>query len=253
MNDRVKNTREAAKRASTAYFDFDRWLKRVDRREAAFKKLCEAGCDRNTLGSLFVLLTEPSLMKLESGAEIHLRRLDKESALNPLDPAALERIVKKAKSLIEDLRRLKQTPLVRSLDARGAFPPGDLLSGSTICGLVPAAFHGLLGLPERAREISHSTPDFDRILARIYEHIYACTGQPHDALVADVLGGRWNAAQLKMRRSRKKPKPAPSDEARYEGLLRALSARDLELQKEALTPTSSVRGKPRTRRPTTNR
>ena len=234
MKGHTKSTCGTPTRASADVPYLDRWLRSDRQREAAFKELCDAGCDRIILGNLFPLLNEPGPMKLESGHEINMRRLDAETASNPLDLEGLKQIVGKANSLIKDLERLKETPLVRTLRAQGAFPPGDLLSGSAIRGLVPAAFQGLLELPERVKGVSHTSPDQNRILARIYDHIYACTGRPHDALVADVLGAPWNAALLKARRSRKNLRSndqGSSDPGHYESFRQAIQARDGELHK----------------------
>ena len=160
-----------------------------------FNKLCERGCDRETLGLLLVDLAkywrtqEP--FKLASGKIVYAYPLDSKSALDPQDGKRaislneLRKIWARAETLISKIERVRRTPLVHNLKLYGFIQSDDLLNGRSS----NRVFHGLRQLPQLAKTLTpKGRPEYSRILRKIYEHIRERThGHFHDELLAEIL------------------------------------------------------------------
>lgn len=155
----------------------------------SFEGLCGMGCDHNELGGLFVLVSSPSEITLESGITISLRPLDsRETVAGGLDQRDLQRIADKAAELRDDCGRLRQTALVQQLIHDRAILEGDLLRGSLVPDIEDSRFAGLLMLPDVVRQYgARARPEYTRLMTSIFDHINERTGDFHDALVADIL------------------------------------------------------------------
>ena len=186
---------------TTELADLDKLLnqsKSVESNEAIrrFNKLCERGCDRETLGRMLVDLanywrTEGPYKLRRSGKVVHAYPLDANGALDPQDGdrtltlKELREIRSRAEKLIVEIDRLRRTPLVHYLKLHGIIQPGDLLTGRSS----NRVFYGLRQLPQLAKTLSPAArPEYSSILRTIYEHIQERTrGHFYDELLVSCL------------------------------------------------------------------
>jgi hypothetical protein len=174
----------------------------------AFDKLCSAGCDRKTLAELLSSLISTETIPLNpskprrnksvktkkntAARSVSLRTLDSwETALDPQDGERaitidqLDQIASRARKLLDDIARLKSTPLVNQLLLTGQIHQEDLLAGWLPQTVL---FQGLIRLPELAKQFGpRERPDYDRLLTKLYTYIRDCTKGWHDEKLAEVL------------------------------------------------------------------
>lgn len=195
----------------------------------AFEELCRKGCCWKELGNLVCLLSMekmtieiPSKLKesperLSDGTlEIDPHALDSTTARGEFDTRMLEAIAKKAKGLLEDIRKLKQTELVKDLNARRIIQPSDLLSIHPIYDSLDEPhnreFYGLLHLSELAEQVgSQKKPHYTNQRERLHLYVREKTGEWCDSQIANILRGlspdgdpkgKYNEDNLKAWRSR---------------------------------------------------
>jgi len=112
-----------------------------------------------------------------------------DTALNGMTLRELRQVSQRARKLLQEVQRLRQTPLVRSLVKDQLLNEDDLLysPGFSFVSCLPQ-FNGLLKLPKLAKAFgARQRPDYQRCLTAVYKHIRSNTGQWHDRLLAEIL------------------------------------------------------------------
>jgi hypothetical protein len=123
---------------------------------------------------------------------IDVRALDSRQTAHPgLSLRDLDNIKRRAQELMDDVVRLRKTPLVDYGVAKGEIKPGDLLHGTAGS---PFAFHdgsapfrGLLLLPDLARRIGEQKlPEYTEVRINLHRYIREHTGRWQDKLFAEL-------------------------------------------------------------------
>src|SRR5689334_10971834 len=153
----------------------------------AFVDLCNLGCDKSMLSFHLLRLGDRNEHIIDVGKEridkVYLRPLEGlETALYPFHASSirdLKILAKRTQKLIEDIDKLKQSPLIQEFIEMGKFRPGDLLSGLPFVSR--PLFEGLLNLPSLVKELDfRNHPEYSRLLIDIQNYILSCTGKLHD-------------------------------------------------------------------------
>jgi hypothetical protein len=168
---------------------------------AAFKKLCDLGCNRDYLDfqlkliDLQEVIIPPQVINLEIGG-IHKTGGnnftfhffdDWKEALGRRNLADLRQIAARAKRLKKEIEELRKTELVRSLVQDGTLPKGDLLAGSQLKDTTKK-LDGLIALPDIVkRRFSRKSVDRTTLRIDLAKHIREKTGDWQDRLRATLL------------------------------------------------------------------
>lgn len=178
----------------------DGWLlsKLHDDSRGALKRLCDEGCDRNTLLEHLAWLASTSepvvLPAIDPVTGKRVRSRDRQIGprdswrrlLDGMSPKRLETIKARTEDLAATVERLSAIPLVAILRNEGRFGPHGLL-GSQV-PVVRTVFNDLLILPDLAREYGPGTTHaYTRILKNVYLYIHTNTGRWHDREMVPIL------------------------------------------------------------------
>jgi hypothetical protein len=176
------------------------WLlkKLQDDSNRAVDRLCEAGCDRDTLLEKLAWLATIHEPDVVPAIDPVTRNQDRRRGhgigprdswkhlLGGLGIEDLGAIRRRAEDLISDVNRLRRTPFVARLRNEGRFHPHGVLGSTTPA--VESSLSDLLLLPDLAREYGPgSRVDHARNLAAIYRYIRDMTGHWHDAEMVPIL------------------------------------------------------------------
>jgi hypothetical protein len=132
---------------------------------------------------------------------LELRSLDSyKTALSEFTPQRLRKLENTIGDVLEQIERLRRTPLVSEFRLQGKFRPGDLLRRPILVP-ISALFEGTVNLRDLAMEIlgdprRQKRPDYDESLGGLYKTIHRNTQHWHDRLVAYLLNDALGPAKV---------------------------------------------------------